>query len=110
MDVSHCRLQTWLRTKKHTSAVRMPRGNPHQKFLVVQMLYNAAADKTRAAKHGHNSILMRIRHGIIPNRTGATEASSIDLAEYDVERPEDRGNIGQHVALRQEVHGREMGE
>src|SRR5258708_3158723 len=71
MDVSHRRLRTQLLLiKKYTSAVRMPRGDPHQEFVVVQMLYNAATDKARAAKHGHNSIFIPLTHWGIPNRVG----------------------------------------
>jgi hypothetical protein len=29
----------------------MPGGDPHQEFVVVQMLYNAAADKIELAHH-----------------------------------------------------------
>src|ERR1700687_4209473 len=37
-------------------------------------------------------------------------ASSIDLAEHDVERADDRRDVGQHVAAADHVHGLQMGE
>jgi hypothetical protein len=36
--------------------------------------------------------------------------SSVDLAKHDVERADDRRNVGKHVAAAQEVHGFQMGE
>jgi hypothetical protein len=38
------------------------------------------------------------------------ERSAIDLAEYDVERADDRRDIGKHVPSAQEVHRLQMGE
>ena len=112
MDVGHRRLRTWLLllAKKHTSALGMPRGDPHQEFVVAQIIHNAATDKARAAKHGHSSISIPVRHFHTEWSCKITETSSIDLAEYDVERSNDRGNIRKHVALREEIHGREMGK
>src|SRR6266581_345449 len=36
--------------------------------------------------------------------------SSIDFPEHDIERSDDGGNVGQHVAARQKVHRRKMRE
>jgi hypothetical protein len=33
------------------------------------------------------------------------ERLSVDLPEHDIERADDRGNVGQHVATGEEVHG-----
>jgi hypothetical protein len=41
---------------------------------------------------------------------GEAERSAIDLAEYDVERADDRRNIGQHMPAAQEIHRLQMGE
>jgi hypothetical protein len=38
------------------------------------------------------------------------ERSAIDLAAYNVERADDRRDIGQHVPAAQEVHRLQMGE
>src|SRR5260370_40903683 len=35
---------------------------------------------------------------------------AVDLAEHDVERADDRRNVGQHVSAREEIHGLQMGK
>src|SRR6266404_5148180 len=47
-----------------------------------------------------------------PNRTNKCNGgrSAIDLPEHDVERAEDRRNIGQHMPAAQEIHRLQMGE
>src|SRR5260370_41238187 len=37
-----------------------------------------------------------------------SQCSSINLPEHSIERSDDGGNVGQHVAARQEVHRRKM--
>src|SRR5260370_34472627 len=37
-----------------------------------------------------------------------SQCSSINLPEHNIERSDDGGNVGQHVAARQEVHRRKM--
>src|SRR4051794_15228084 len=50
------------------------------------MFYNAAADKARAAKHRHNWISIPFTHGVYRIELEDQGASSIELAEYDLER------------------------
>src|SRR3546814_11850704 len=38
----------------------------------------------------------------------ASDRSSVDLAEDDVERADQSRHVGQHVATAEEIHGREM--
>ena len=38
------------------------------------------------------------------------QALPVDLPEHDAERADDRPNVGQHVPVRQHVHGLEVGE
>jgi hypothetical protein len=35
---------------------------------------------------------------------------TVDLAKYDVERTDNRGDVGEHMSARQEFHGRQMWE
>src|SRR2546430_2025075 len=53
------------------------------------------------------------RCGSARRRTAITPSlyvSSVHLPEHDVDRAQDRGDIGQHVAAAEEIHGREMSE
>ncbi len=43
-------------------------------------------------------------------RRWATWTSPIDLAEYDIERADDGGNVGEHVATAEEIHGLKVRE
>src|SRR6266508_4333010 len=49
---------------------------------------------------------------LAPNliEAAAGERSAIDLPEHDVERAEDRGYVGEHVAPAEEIHGLEVGK
>src|SRR5262245_7705979 len=51
-------------------------------------------------------------HVAVSNRTNKCNGgrSAIDLPEHDVERAEDRRNIGQHMPAAQEIHPLQMGE
>src|SRR5213083_608947 len=44
------------------------------------------------------------------HRRGGGRSSAIDLPEHDVERAEDRGYVGEHVAPAEEIHGLEVGK
>ncbi len=49
-------------------------------------------------------------HVAVSNYTqGNGERSAIDLPEHDVERADDRRDIGQHMPAAQEIHRLQMG-
>src|SRR5262249_12133995 len=44
------------------------------------------------------------------SRQGGVQPSAIDLSEYDVERAEDRRDVGEHVTAREKIHRLQMRE